>query len=658
VLERAVFVFAISALALACSGGHPANVAGANPFSADVVRDLGRGVFEVVVPKVPDGGVVYSTPPDELVSVRLRNEKFLPLGTAFAISPTLFVTAAHVVNAVPESSLHLRDSTGTTYEVSRVLKLSDRRDLAVFELVRAPADVHPLEVRTSIAVGESVFTVGNAGGEGIVIRGGTLTPPTPERVNGEWNDLRFTSPASPGNSGGPLVDAAGRVVGAVVGGNPVNALNVAIPMGELDKLASDYADRVRTGLQIKQDLHETFFDATYTVPLPSTVSDYHRAGRDAFLAAIARSYADFDAKYGAELFPNHPALTTFLQEAGVPRGFGTYAIDGNGTWVIVPPAQYRSARAGASTVFLGTVDRTHGELLLDRPPTMPFATFFDSPNALGGALVRSESWSIPFSGREIGIKSLGAPHEKERWVDEQGRPWFTFVWRIERTRESVIFDCLTDPAGWACKWNRAPRANEDTTRLSMKRWARRVTFGYWGLIKDWTEYLALPDAYKPKVFDGASIRFDKDLAVNVGPLVGEHVTAVSLSAESALYASVALTSSTPHVERIIDVYVTTRVAGSTSFGVREVLAPLPGSPDVQVKRWTSLQNGSAPFDDAVVAETASTNAIKRGVRASPAPGGRPRMLLEYCRNGATEPKTDLQAMCVKFRDTLKHDARP
>ena len=44
---------------------------------------------------------------------------------------------------------------------------------------------------TSIAVGESVFTVGNAGGEGIVIRGGTLTPPTPERANGEWNDLRL-----------------------------------------------------------------------------------------------------------------------------------------------------------------------------------------------------------------------------------------------------------------------------------------------------------------------------------------------------------------------------------------------------------------------------------------------------------------------------------
>ena len=289
---------------------------------------------------------------------------------------------------------------------------------------------------------------------------------------------------------------------------------------------------------------------------------------------------------------------------------------------------------------------------------MPFATFFDSPNALGDALVRSDSWSIRFSGREIGIKSLGAPHEKERWVDEHGRPWFTFVWRIERTHESVIFDCLTDPDGWACKWNRAPRSNEDTTRLSMKRWARRVTFGYWGLIKNWTEYLALPDAYKPKVFSGASVRFDKDLAVNVGPLVGEHVSAVSLSAESALYASVALSSSTPHVERIIDVYVTPRVAGSTSFGVREVLAPLPGSPDVQVKRWSSLQNGSAPFDDAVFAETATTNAIKRGVRASPAAGGRPRMLLEYCRNGVGEPKADLQAMCVKFRETLKHDPRP
>ncbi|HPY53987.1 MAG TPA: hypothetical protein PK505_08365, partial [Treponemataceae bacterium] len=55
-----------------------------------------------------------------------------------------------------------------------------------------------------------VFSVGNALGDGIVIRNGVYTSTTYEDQNGEWKWIRFSAAASPGNSGGPLLQVKGR----------------------------------------------------------------------------------------------------------------------------------------------------------------------------------------------------------------------------------------------------------------------------------------------------------------------------------------------------------------------------------------------------------------------------------------------------------------
>ena len=78
-----------------------------------------------------------------------------------------------------------------------------------------------------------MFAVGNALGEGIVIRDGLLTSLTPEAQDGRWKWLRFSAAASPGNSGGPLLDAQGRVIGLVAAKSPNENLNYALPIERL-----------------------------------------------------------------------------------------------------------------------------------------------------------------------------------------------------------------------------------------------------------------------------------------------------------------------------------------------------------------------------------------------------------------------------------------
>src|SRR6185295_5124766 len=97
--RAAVTASLILALA-ACGEGAAVTRSGQIVLPAETVRHLGRSVFEVVVPKPGDGAIKYKEPlPVDLLPFAERNDKFIGIGTAFAISKTRFVTAAHVIPA-------------------------------------------------------------------------------------------------------------------------------------------------------------------------------------------------------------------------------------------------------------------------------------------------------------------------------------------------------------------------------------------------------------------------------------------------------------------------------------------------------------------------------------------------------------------------------
>src|SRR5262249_9147885 len=150
-------------------------------------------------------------PPLELIPFQERNDKYWSVGTAFAIGANQFVTAAHVILAGVVTQFgvpSIRDAQGNVYPIERVLKYHEHEDFVVFTVSGNPPVV-PLATNTQAAVDDAVLAVGNALGEGVVIRDGLLTSLTPEAKDGKWKWLRFSAAASPGNSGGPLLDDQG-----------------------------------------------------------------------------------------------------------------------------------------------------------------------------------------------------------------------------------------------------------------------------------------------------------------------------------------------------------------------------------------------------------------------------------------------------------------
>jgi serine protease Do len=155
------------------------------------------------------------------------------LGSGFVIDPSgLIVTNYHVVENAFEIAVTFSDGTilpGTMLHASRLA------DLAV---VQVKPD-HPLTPAqwgdsTRLSVGDQVFAIGNPLGLGLSVSAGIVSGLNRDVQDSPYNHYIQTDAAiNHGNSGGPLFDMKGRVVGvdtALVSPTEASAgLGLAIP---------------------------------------------------------------------------------------------------------------------------------------------------------------------------------------------------------------------------------------------------------------------------------------------------------------------------------------------------------------------------------------------------------------------------------------------
>ena len=189
-----------------------ATAAGAAPLTGELQKQVRAATFEVVLKKPEKDTLTYEKPlPLELIPFQERNDKYRSVGTAFAISPTTFVTAAHVIGLGITSQFGapaIRDSDGKVYPIDRILKYSNHEDFVLFTVSGAPP-VSPLATNTAAAIDDPVFAVGNALGEGIVIRDGLLTSLTPEAQDGALEVAALLRGRVPGQQRRPLARCPG-----------------------------------------------------------------------------------------------------------------------------------------------------------------------------------------------------------------------------------------------------------------------------------------------------------------------------------------------------------------------------------------------------------------------------------------------------------------
>jgi S1-C subfamily serine protease/uncharacterized protein len=158
-------------------------------------------------------------------------QKNISLGTAFAINNTGdFLTNYHVVKGC--NVVHSRINAGRELD-GRIVASDERNDLAVVHI--PGAEISPVHFREGkgIRPADSVVALGFPYA-GLLASTPQVTVGAVSALAGLEDDSRYlqlTAPVQPGNSGGPLFDTSGNVVGVVSG--RINDLAVAKATGSL-----------------------------------------------------------------------------------------------------------------------------------------------------------------------------------------------------------------------------------------------------------------------------------------------------------------------------------------------------------------------------------------------------------------------------------------
>jgi S1-C subfamily serine protease len=149
-------------------------------------------------------------------------------GSGFIVDPTgTVVTNVHVVEGAKHIEIHV--SNGDVYEPSGVRVADTRRDIAVLQLAAFNLPTAKLADSDSVAPGDHVVVLGTALG----VLENSVTSGIISGIRELEGSRLFQMDAavSPGNSGGPVADDRGEVIGVTVSKiTSGQSLNFAIPI--------------------------------------------------------------------------------------------------------------------------------------------------------------------------------------------------------------------------------------------------------------------------------------------------------------------------------------------------------------------------------------------------------------------------------------------
>jgi WD40 repeat protein len=152
-------------------------------------------------------------------------------GTAFFVSSEGYaVTCAHVVKDATEVQLAI---AGKTFKAS-IIAVDEKNDVAVLKVEASGQPTIPIGLASKVEAGARVWVLGfplaSMLGDTVKVTSGTISGVT---VQGTQRIIQIDAAVNPGNSGGPLLNDGGEVIGVVnakIVGAEVAGVGFAIPI--------------------------------------------------------------------------------------------------------------------------------------------------------------------------------------------------------------------------------------------------------------------------------------------------------------------------------------------------------------------------------------------------------------------------------------------
>lgn len=488
--------------------------------SAKGINYIQDSCYEVVILK-PDeekSQIVYESElPWNLLDVTYRNDKYYSLGTAFAISENKLITATHVLDLYSDSLVYPQrfvrekriDENGNkvekVYEVDQILSINNKKDYVVFTLKDKTFD-RWLDLQEEYEFNTKIYTAGNAFGEGLVIREGILLEETPEGKNGEWNYLKSSIMTNPGNSGGPMMNAAGKVLGVVL--SKKDDFCYALPISEVDYSEGYFNQDLRYLFPLFNDnrLDEFSYNINEIdgISLPMDYRKFIEFHSEISLKNGIDGMDKLFEKYQGETFPNGENSKTALystNSSSFPQVLLKDPDDKQWFFSSLKPAQENLDGNGSIRYqqiynksdywiieIIGSDDQEPSEL-------------YNNPKEMMDYMLKGIRFSRKLFNNDSGTRvlSYGEPLKVWDYSDSYGRKWKFNIW-LEDYSDHIIFLVSTPtPKGVACLYLVSSSEDLETYVYDIEKVLDFVDVNYYGKTEEWLAFLdhkeLLPDNF-------------------------------------------------------------------------------------------------------------------------------------------------------------------
>jgi hypothetical protein len=509
------------------------------------IKTLKKGIFEVVTLKLEDNTTYKEEFPDHLIPFHIRKDKQHSLGTAFLIGDNTLVSAAHVFNignySLFSKDFAVRDTKGNLFKIKNVEKFSNYRDLIQFTVEGDTSKYHQFEFAEDYEEGDVVYAAGNALGEGVIFRKGSLTSFTYEAIDGQWKNIRYSAAASPGNSGGPLLNLAGEVVGIVTKKSSNENLNYALPIQEFINFTSEEAEFYVPQMSEVESLQRLRYAWKHTVKLPENIIKLRKSAEESFYTRFANARGLFTDKFGKELFPLHKNVDKYLKNQPNNEMLSIIDINGNGEWLLHSPENQReititknqSLTYGSSNKMMGNY-----QFILEKPEGDKLSDFIKDKKSILDTFLSSVQWNRKISGTPVYISSYGKPVYEEKHEDKYGRVWQMATWNDQYSDQAIMIYCLPIPTGVVCDLVQTSVAWLEVQKQAYPDNLHRMMVSYSAKLNEWHEFLKLSNKLLPKNLRDSSIDvYSDNIEFELGGFSGE-MEKLKLTNESNLYISV------------------------------------------------------------------------------------------------------------------------
>jgi serine protease Do len=574
----------------------------ASPDS-ELASKIDAATFEVVVPRAVDDPLTYEKPlPLDLLPYQERTDKYQSIGTAFSLGNNRYVTAGHVLMfAIGDltGAPMLRDASGHVYAIDKIEKFSLQQDFVMFSLKEQPSNA-ALDVNAKPALNSVVYAVGNALGTGVVIRDGLYTSDTPEDENGRWKWMRFSAAASPGNSGGPLLDEQGRVIGVVLMKSANENLNYALPISEVLNAPDNAAvmdKRMSYQLDVLSNNQNSSFKAQF--PLPKTYADFESAYLKLYDSNSDTMLKDLLQSQGDNLFPHGPGSNEILYGSPEQSYFPSLIIfNSSGQWDYAGRELNRVPLSGSGYIATGFVG--HNMLVhLRRPDDMKMSAFYNSPKQIMDLVLKTGFFIRPVGPERIKITSMGTPKTDARYVDGWQREWRIYVWDEPFINFQVVMFALPVPDGYAIMMRMNPSIATHDSLIDMKALADFFNVDYGGTLAQWKDFLSDSSLISGPL-KGTRIGFDygKNFSYDANQIAFSYPSSLqTVAPDNMLGVGFGYFTHDGKIEmQTSDVQIRMNVTDPDRINVRRHVAPSPDLDDNFKAAWGKLLHRQHPFD--------------------------------------------------------------